>query len=221
MFQANDWTDEEEQGILNDVIWPLLQPEANEDSSSVKKPVQGEPEQAPEQQLQRTCYLSKIVTLFNFWITTERYTHWFFLNNAKSETVLDWVKTLFTATSVAEDFRRKLLTCICKFVLVNHEGKKERLSDAFIAAILMQFESWLQSKGKSKGGGFADLSVRLSALSIVVGISSRGIQINEKIFFDNVIAYAARGQGDVQTNAIAALNRYYFLFFFKFVVSIF
>jgi hypothetical protein len=110
---------------------------------------------------------------------------------------------------VDEDFRRKLFTCVCKFVLVNYESKKEKLTDEFISALMAQFETWIQQKGKSKGGGYADLPVRLNALSVIAGIS-RNDEINEKIFFDHVIAYAARGTGDVQTNAIAALNRFFF-----------
>jgi hypothetical protein len=36
----------------------------------------------------------------------------------------------------------------------------------------------------------------------------RDAQIDEKVFFDNVIGYAARGVGDVQTSAIEALHRF-------------
>jgi hypothetical protein len=199
-LQANDWSEEEELGILNEVIWPLLQPESNEEETLEKSST----EQLPQQ---RTCYLAKIITLFNMWISLEKFTHWFFLKNSKGETVLDWVKSVFTGTSVAEEFRRKLFSSVCRFVLVNSEGKKERLSDEFVSSLLSQFESWFQQKGKCKGGGFADLPARLAALSVIIGIS-RNSEISEKIFFDNVIAYAARGQGEVQTNAVVALNRY-------------
>jgi hypothetical protein len=177
-----------------------LQPESNEEETLEKSST----EQLPQQ---RTCYLAKIITLFNMWISLEKFTHWFFLKNSKGETVLDWVKSVFTGTSVAEEFRRKLFSSVCRFVLVNSEGKKERLSDEFVNSLLSQFESWFQQKGKCKGGGFADLPARLAALSVIIGIS-RNSEISEKIFFDNVIAYAARGQGEVQTNAVVALNRY-------------
>ena len=84
-LQANEWTEDEEQGILNDCVWPLLQPEAASGGDESKEA------QQPQQQ-QRTCYLAKIVTLFNLWISLEKYTHWFFLKNSKAETVLDWVR---------------------------------------------------------------------------------------------------------------------------------
>jgi len=42
----------------------------------------------------------------------------------------------------------------------------------------------------------------------VIGGMCRDAQIDEKVFFDNVIGYAARGVGDVQTSAIEALHRF-------------
>ena len=194
-LKANDWSEEDEQGLLNEVVWPLLQPELNEDEKSTEKLPQ-----------QRTCYLSKIVTLFNLWISIEKYSHWFFLKNGKEETILHWVQTVFESQSVAEDFRRKLFTSICKLIVANFDGKKERLSDEFVTSVLHQFQNWFGQKGKAKGGVYSDIPVRLQALSIVA-VMCRDVQIEEKVFFDSVIGYAARGMGEVQTNAIEALHR--------------
>jgi hypothetical protein len=129
--QANEWSQDDEQGLLNEVVWPLLQPESNDEGNSVDLPAQ-----------QRTCYLSKIVTLFNLWIGIEKYNHWFFLENSKGETILDWIRTLFGGSSVAEDFRRKVFTSVCKLILANAELKKERLSDDLVTAVLFQFQAW-------------------------------------------------------------------------------
>jgi len=192
--QANDWSPEDEQGLLDEVIWPLLQPETSGEESNAGQ--------------QRTCYLSKIVALFNLWISIEKYNHWFFLKNARGETVLDWVRTVFGGSSVAEDFRRKIFTSVCKFILVNSETRKERLDDEFVTSVLLQFQAWLGLKGKTKGMvTVADIPVRLSALSVVAGLC-RDFQIDEKVFFDSVVGYAARGITDVQTCAIEALNRF-------------
>jgi hypothetical protein len=91
------------------VVWPLLQPESDAEDKS-----------AAEQPQSRTCYLSKIVTLFNLWISLEKYKHWFFVANAKAETVVDWTGGVFRGASVApgidfmkHDFGRKVLRHIC------------------------------------------------------------------------------------------------------------
>ena len=196
--QANEWSEDDEQGLLNEVVWPLLQPESSGDENGANQ----------QPAAQRICYLSKIVSLFNLWISIEKYHHWFFLKNARGETILDWVRTVFGSSSVAEDFRRKIFTSICKFILVNAEVKKERLDDDFVASVLLQFQAWLNQKGKAKSVvTFADISVRLSALAVVAGLC-RDVQIDEKVFFDSVVGYAARGVNDVQTCAIEALHRF-------------
>lgn len=200
--QANEWSEEDELGLLNEVVWPLLQPESSGEENGANQP-----------SAQRTCYLSKIVALFNLWTSIEKYNHWFFLKNARGETVLDWVRTVFGGTSVAEEFRRKIFTAICKFILVNNETKKERLDEEFVASVLFQFQAWFGQKGKAKVGvTVADIPVRLSALA-VVSVLCRDVQLDDKVFFDSVVGYAGRGIPDIQTCAIEALHRFKSLFF--------
>lgn len=194
-LQAHDWTPEEENGILCDCIWPLLQPDSKDENDST----------ADQQTSQRTCYLTKIVTLFNLWTQLEKYQHWFFLQNGKGETVLDWIRLVFDSKQAADEFRQKLFTCICKFVIINSETKKERFREEFIQSLMGQFESWLLVKGKARGNR-NDIPIRLNSLAIVVSIARIPEGFNEKLFFDSVISYAARGMGDIQTFAIAALN---------------